>query len=132
MTRDPDPSSPVFLIVDDDPLIVHTLAKAIRPLGKVSFTTAFDQVHITAATLKPQVILLDVDLPRITGLDIARLIRSNPDLDGTRILLMTAHHAPSLLKEGETITGGPVLRKPIDLDQLVAMLKDWVDPSSAA
>jgi len=70
--------------------------------------------------------LIDLDLPEVTGLEIARAIRTNPDLDATRILLMTAHNTDALLKEGEELTGSPVLRKPINLDSLVELMKTWV------
>lgn len=126
MSNETNPTAPTFLIVDDDPLIVHSLAKALRPLGKVSFTNAFDMVHVTAALARPRFILVDIDLPNVTGLDIARAIRNNPDLDATEIILMTAHNAEAVLREAQSLTGMPVLQKPIDLYQLVELIKQRI------
>jgi len=117
---------PVFLIVDDDPLIVHALARTLRPLGKVSFTSEFDRVHVVAAMSKPKVILIDIDLPQVTGLDIAKSIRGNPDLDSTQIVLMTSHRAESVLKAAEELSGNHVVSKPIDFGELTRMVRPWI------
>lgn len=115
MTAQEPTETPKILIVDDDPLMVHALAAALKPLGKVSFTTDFDLVHVTVALARPKVLLLDVDLPGVTGLEIARRIRENPDLDDTQVVLMTAHRCGSVLHEAESLVGDRVMLKPIDL-----------------
>lgn len=116
-------TAPMFLIVDDDPLIVHALSKALRPLGKVAFSTEFDQVHITAAITKPRVLLIDIDLPEVTGLEIVRRIRSNSDLDHSHIFLMTAHRNASVLKQVEMLGTDGLLTKPIDMGALLSRLE---------
>nr|WP_285887451.1 response regulator [Hydrogenophaga intermedia] len=123
MSNNLNVTTPTFLIVDDDPLIVHALARALRPLGKVSFTNAFDRVHVTAALAQPRFILIDIDLPDVTGLDIARTIRANPELKGADLILMTAHSADAVLKEGEALTGIPVFKKPINMERLLDFIK---------
>jgi DNA-binding response OmpR family regulator len=124
-----DPQSaehPTFLIVDDDPLVVHALAKALRPLGKVAFSTEFDKVHVAAALSKPRLMLIDVDLPQVTGLDIVRRLRLNRDLDHMHVLLMTAHRGESILQEARSLTVDGVISKPIDMGALVARVKDLI------
>lgn len=121
-TTTPAPS-PTFLLVDDDPLVVHVLAQALRPLGKVAFSTAFEDVHLIAARSRPRVVLIDVDLPQVTGLEIVRRIRSNPELDGMHICLMTAHSSESVLQEARSLPVAHVLRKPIDTEALVGQMK---------
>lgn len=51
----------VFMLVDDDQVLVHALARALRPLGKVAFSNNFDSVHLTASSAKPLVMLIDID-----------------------------------------------------------------------
>lgn len=123
---------PKIMIVDDDPLVVHSLAQALRPLGKVSFTTDYEMVHVTAALSHPEVLLLDVDLPGVTGLEIARRIRANPDLDGTCVILMTAHDCGAVLNEAKTVSGGRVLLKPIDLSSVAALTEQLISEASTS
>jgi putative two-component system response regulator len=124
MNDQPPPERPTFLIIDDDPLVVHAMAKALRPLGKVAFSTEYDRVHVVAALSRPRVMLIDVDLPQVTGLDIVRRLRLNPDLDSVHVLLMTAHRGKSVLEEARSLTVDEVLTKPIDTASLVASIKE--------
>lgn len=125
--------APMFVVVDDDPLIVRTLARALRPLGKVSFSTDFEQVHISVALNVPRVILVDIDLPQVTGLEIVRRIRSNPELDGTYVFLMTAHRSESVLQEARALNIDGLLEKPIEMEALLKTLQGMVgQPRSSA
>lgn len=137
MTAPNNAGTPNILIVDDDPLVVHALAKVLRPYGQVSFTMDFDMVHVTAALARPKVILLDVDLPGVTGLEITRKIRENPELDGTPVVLMTAHRCGTVLNEAEHLVGDDrVMLKPIDMDSVTHMvshmLSQGLDAAAAA
>lgn len=118
-TPSPEVQGPVFLVVDDDPLIVHALAKALRPLGKVAYSTDFDQVHVMAALTMPRIMLIDIDLPQVTGFEIVRRIRANPDLDGSHVFLMTAHRGEAVLREAANLAIDGLLQKPIDFKSLL-------------
>lgn len=116
-------AGPTFLLVDDDPLVVHALAQALRPLGKVAFSTAFNDVHLVTAQSRPRMVLIDVDLPQVTGLEIVRRIRSNPELDGVLLCLMTAHNSESVLQEARALPVSLVLQKPMDTALLVGQVR---------
>lgn len=113
---------PSFLIVDDDVLIVHALARVLRPLGRATFTMEFDKVHVMAALTRPSLMLIDIDLPQVTGLEIVRRIRSNPDLDQMHIFVMTAHQSESILREARSLSINEVIAKPIDTEALVSRI----------
>ena len=116
-------AGPTFLLVDDDPLVVQALAQALRPLGKVAFSTAFNDVHVVVAQSLPRMVLIDVDLPQVTGLEIVRRIRSNPELDGVLLCLMTAHSSETVLQEARSLPVSLVLQKPIDIPLLVGQMR---------
>ncbi len=122
-SADQSVTSPVFMIVDDDPLIVHALSKALRSLGKVAFSTEFDQVHVMAAITRPRILLIDIDLPEVTGLEIVRRIRSNSELDHSHVFLMTAHRSASVLKQAEGLGIDGLLVKPIDMVALISRME---------
>jgi sigma-B regulation protein RsbU (phosphoserine phosphatase) len=113
----------MFLVVDDDQILVHALARALRPLGKIAFSNNFDSVHISAASARHLVMLIDIDLPLVTGIEIARRIRSNPDLDSTYILMMTSHRSEAVLKQVAGLNVDGLLEKPIDMPALLARLQ---------
>jgi len=122
-SQDQPITSPVFMIVDDDPLMVHALSNALRPLGKVTFSTEFDQVHLMAAITRPRILLIDIDLPEVTGLEIVRRINANSDLDDSHVFLMTAHRSASVLNQVEGLRIDGLLIKPIDMVALISRME---------
>jgi len=118
---------PMFMVVDDDQILVHALARALRPLGKVAFSNDFDSVHISAAIARPRVMLIDVDLPLVTGIEIARRIRSNPDMDSVYILMMSAHRTDAVLNRVAELDVDGLLEKPIDMPALLARVHTFLD-----
>jgi two-component system cell cycle response regulator DivK len=116
-----------FMVVDDDQILVHSLARALRPLGKVAFSNDFDSVHLSAASGRPRVMLIDIDLPLVTGFEIARRIRSNPEMDSVYILLMTSHRSEAVLKQVAGLGVDGLLEKPIDMPALLARVQVLLD-----
>ena len=117
----------MFMVVDDDQILVHALARALRPLGKVAFSNDFDAVHVSAAVARPRVMLIDIDLPLVTGIEIARRIRSNPDMDSVYILMMSSHRNDAVLKRVADLNVDGLLEKPIDMPALLARLNEFLD-----
>lgn len=117
----------MFMVVDDDQILVHALARALRPLGKVAFSNDFDAVHVSAAMARPRVMLIDIDLPLVTGIEIARRIRSNPDMDSVYILMMSSHRNDAVLKRVADLNVDGLLEKPIDMPALLARLNEFLD-----
>lgn len=129
MTLDEETTVPdalTFMVVDDDQILVHSLARALRPLGKVAFSNDFNAVHHTAASARPRLMLIDIDLPLVTGIEIARRIRSNPEMDGVYILMMTSHHSEAVLKQVAGVDVDGLLQKPIDLPALLTRVQAFL------
>lgn len=117
----------MFMVVDDDQILVHALARALRPLGKVAFSKDFDSVHVSAAIARPRVMLIDIDLPLVTGIEVARRIRSDPDMDSVYILMMSSHRTDAMLKQVAQLDVDGFLEKPIDMPALLARVRAFLD-----
>ena len=103
------------LIVDDDRETVATLAEALAEAG-FAVRIAYDGEMALDAIDRAQadVVLADVRMPRLDGVGLLRQLGSREPR--TPVLLMTAWPATV----GEHAPGIPVMRKPIDLDAVVA------------
>lgn len=112
-----------FMVVDDDQVLVHALARALRPLGKVVFSNKFDSVHLSADSVRPRVMLIDIDLPLVTGIEIARRIRSNQEMDSVYILMMTSHRSDAVLNQVTGLDVDGLLEKPIDIPALLTRVQ---------
>ncbi len=110
------------LLVDDDENILHTLGMRLEAQG-AEVRTAADGVEAveTAAAFRPDVILLDLKMPRMGGLAALREIRK---LDfPCQVVVLTAHgttaNAVEAMREGAV----DFLEKPLDPDQLSVLFQ---------
>jgi DNA-binding response OmpR family regulator len=72
---------------------------------------------------RPDLILLDIKIPRLDGFSVARLIRSHPSLNKVPIVAVTGYGTPQ--EHGEVLRAGcnHCLVKPIDFDQLEKLIE---------
>ena len=78
------------LIVDDDADVRDVIADALRLApGEYEVETACDGLDagMKLERFGPQVVILDVNMPGMDGLEMCERIRNRPDLDGTKILV---------------------------------------------
>ena len=67
---------------------------------------------------KPDVILLDVMMPDISGLEVLRYIRREPDLSATPVIILSAKSMPSDIKTGIEAGASLYLTKPVGFQDL--------------
>ncbi|QHU99221.1 response regulator transcription factor [Synechocystis sp. CACIAM 05] len=84
-----------ILIVDDEPYIVILLEEVFELLEEdygVELLTAMDGEKALALAVEhqPQLVILDVMLPKISGLAVCQSIKENPQLANTTVILLTA------------------------------------------
>jgi DNA-binding NarL/FixJ family response regulator len=86
---------PRILLADDHTLVVEALAKLLEPHTEVVGTVADGRALLAAAReLRPDVVLVDIAMPLLNGLDAGREIRR--DLPGCRLVYLTVSHDPDL------------------------------------
>lgn len=110
----PDPRMKV-LIVDDDPVNVAVLASALKGLYDVE--TAADGPTALAAldVHTPDLVLLDVMMPEVDGLEVCRRIRAHPTLGDTPVIFITALDSLDAERAGLEVGAVDYLAKPINL-----------------
>src|SRR5688572_12152484 len=84
-------SAPKVLVVDDDSDIVELLEYNLVKEGYSVQTASNGKRAIeTAKTFIPDLILLDIMMPQLDGIETGRILRQNPDIKHTYILFLTA------------------------------------------
>lgn len=109
------------LVVDDEPVLAEMVSMALRYEGW-NITTAGDgSSAIAAARRQPDVVVLDVMLPDMSGLDVLHKLRSeNP---GLPVLLLTAKDAVEDRIAGLTAGGDDYVTKPFSIEEVVLRLR---------
>jgi DNA-binding response OmpR family regulator len=122
--------APRVLIVDDAPSI-RLLIRTNLELADFDVAEVEDGVacltHLAAADVLPDVITLDVMMPKQGGIATAAAIRSDPRTAGLGIVMVTTQNLPSDIARGERVGVDAYLTKPFDPDELVATVKAVAD-----
>jgi two-component system, OmpR family, response regulator MprA len=113
--------SPRVLVVEDDEAIAQVLQRSLRLEGydvKIAGdgVTALDEAH----AFLPDLIILDLGLPRLDGIEVAKRLRESDDVP---ILVLTARDAVEARVEGLDAGADDYLVKPFERQELLARLR---------
>ena len=120
----PSPPPPAgVLVVDDEPQVVEMLVEFLthHPRGfKIETASDGYEALIKLGSLRPALLILDVMMPKLDGIEVCRHLKSNPETQAIRILGVTGYPAaaPGLLAAG----ADAVLAKPLALDEIESHL----------
>jgi len=114
-----------ILIVDDDANSTHLVKILLERSGpylvlEENDSTKADQ---TAHNFKPDVILLDIVMPKMDGGELATQIESNRELHDIPIIFLTALVTHGEAKSGLHIQGHPMVAKPISIPELIEAIE---------
>lgn len=79
-----------ILLVEDDRFLRKAAEVRLRKAGYTVVTAADgEEALATASTLRPDLVLLDLIMPRMQGFEVLRLLRTRPNMDGVPIVVLT-------------------------------------------
>lgn len=109
------------LVVDDSPPIVEVVREVLKTL-KVRVQVAFSGKEALKKVKKfrPDLMLLDVNLPDIDGFTVCRQIRQDPLVRGTPIIMLTAYYTGAVDRvKGLDLGADDYIVKPFDMEVLL-------------
>ncbi len=126
----PDPELPDLekfkvLIVDDEPVNLQVLVNYLS-LQNYSITQASngqEALNLVANGFKPDLILLDVMMPKMTGYEVCKKLREHFPASELPVLMLTAKNQVSDMVEGFDNGANDYLSKPISKNELIARIK---------
>jgi CheY-like chemotaxis protein len=111
-----------ILICDDEPSLRELIRVSLD--GRYEFANADDGEECLGVALKlrPDVVILDMMMPRRDGLEVLRELRNDPEFAETRVIVLTAQPA----KRQEALQAGAdmVMDKPFTPDQISAAVEE--------
>jgi DNA-binding response OmpR family regulator len=120
----PNARMTTVLIVDDEPAIVQLVhltlqSPRVRVFEASDGTTAIDR----AISLRPDLILLDVDLPDMSGLDVCRRLKREETMAQTKIVMLTAAAQQDDVARGFAAGADQYLTKPFSPVRLLTLVE---------
>jgi len=110
-----------ILIVDDEPNVLRLIGYALEIEG-YEIVTAMDGVEALnkVGTEKPDLVILDIMLPRISGIEVCQQLRSKPETVGMPIIMLSARAQVADKIEGLQAGADEYITKPVDSDEMAA------------
>jgi len=121
--KDLRPAPVRILVVDDNPTITRLIAQAIKtahPDFEVIEAHDGFKSGTIVATLRPDVVILDLRMPGIDGVEVCRMIKSQQLTKSVEVLAMTAYPSDDHVKQVLDMGAKACLNKPLDMDLLLA------------
>lgn len=107
---------PFALIIEDEPEIAALFRFSLERAGYRTEIVLHGQIAVERlSNSQPDIVLLDLRLPVVSGVEILKIIRNDRRLDQTRIIVVSAH---AYMVDGLPIEPDFTLLKPISVEQL--------------
>nr|WP_283754178.1 response regulator [Roseofilum acuticapitatum] len=122
------PSAPKVLTVDDSEIVQKSIQKALKDRG-VEVLVADNAVDALNLIYNESiaVVLLDVSMPGVDGLELCRTIRSIPEFQSLPIVMVTARDSPFDKVQGQLAGATQYLTKPFDAETLQTIVQGFID-----
>jgi DNA-binding response OmpR family regulator len=121
-----------ILIVDDEPNIVVSLEFLMRREGFEPVIAGDGEAALSAmAERTPDLVILDVMLPKLNGFDVCRRIRAEPRWQGVKVVMLTAKGRDTEVAKGLGLGADAYVTKPFSTRDLVAQVRQLVGAGGA-
>lgn len=117
-----------LLAVDDDPAVLDAVSALLAPHG-VRVVTLSDPLRFWSELdrVRPDMILLDVDMPGVTGVELCRVLRNDPRWATVPVLVLTARRDPESIERIFAAGADDHLAKPVIPGELVTRVRNRVE-----
>ena len=117
-----------ILIIDDDPVLSETAGDALEMNGYMVMRAYNGESGIAMAQKeRPDLILLDVTMPDLDGFQVCGLIRINPEIMKTPIIMLTGRDKGEDLETALERRANWYITKPYDINYLLKQIRKLLD-----
>jgi len=115
-----------IMIVDDQPMTLQLLQAFLEDAGYKNFVTTDQSTEAMSLLLekRPDVVLLDLKMPEVSGFDILAQIRAHPDVQHMPVLILTASDDATSKLQALELGATDFLAKPVDSSELALRLRN--------
>lgn len=112
------------LIVDDEPDVVSLIERTLTS-GGFDVIKAYDGIGALdlVVTEKPDLVLLDLMMPMMSGYEVCQQIRSNPQTSGIPVVCLSSAHTPDARAQSLKAGAVELITKPFFPDELLAQIR---------
>ena len=114
------------MIVDDEAINIKLIRKVLREVGFHRFTDIVEPADVLATMRRdpPDLVLLDIMMPEISGLEVLEAIRSTQTLQNIPVIMLTASLDRATKLEALELAANDFLSKPVDRAELIPRIEN--------
>jgi diguanylate cyclase (GGDEF)-like protein len=112
-----------ILIVDDDPGSIRLMGNILSEIAILRFATNGADALRLAREDPPDLMLLDAEMPGMSGFDICRALKADPDLAEVAVMFVTSHNEPAFEVAGFDLGAADFIAKPVSAPLLMARVE---------
>jgi two-component system, chemotaxis family, response regulator Rcp1 len=120
-----------MIIIEDNPADVRLFREALKFAGMDVELNHFRDGITAMAKLRsqeepwnplPDLVFLDLNMPRLSGFEVLEIIRGTPEYDGVRIIVFTSSQSPADAERAVQLRADRFVRKPTELREFFAVV----------
>ena len=120
--------APLVLCADDDPDILALLSLRLERAGyRVEQAVDGEQALALARELLPDLVVLDVMMPRLSGTEVLEALRADEATKGLRVILISARAQEADVQRGLAAGADAYLSKPFQATELTELVRRMLD-----
>jgi diguanylate cyclase (GGDEF)-like protein len=114
-----------ILLVDDDSMVVRILSRILSDFTPLRFATSGRAALKLAHESPPDLVLLDVDMPELSGFEVCKAFKSDPALAQVPIIFITSHESAQLEAKGLALGAADFINKPPHAPLVLARVRTY-------
>lgn len=116
-----------ILVVDDEPTIVRLMEFILARQGHEMLAAVNGEEALQKIKAhEPDLVLLDIMMPRIDGYEVARLVRADPEMAHLPIIMLSAKAQEEDIRKGGEVGVNEYITKPFSPEHLVQVVADYL------
>ncbi len=126
--QQPDLTRSRIMVVDDDPMMLAVLSSLLHPWGIQVFTLNDPQQCLEAlSNTPPDLLVLDIEMPKLNGIELCQQIRSKPCWDDLPIIFLTAHNNADIVNQVFELGAIDYINKPIIGPEFIVRIVNYLE-----
>lgn len=121
-----------ILVIDDDSGVRGVLKILLERAGHVVTTAGSGEEGLQTLGAAPvDLVLVDIEMPKMNGFDVCSLIRTDPARRGIRVVLMTGRPITGVPEQASAVGALDLIHKPFQRDALLKKIADYLATNAA-
>ncbi len=122
------PSVAKLLVVDDDPAILKLIEQLLKPWGfRIQLLSDPEHFWETLEQFMPDLVILDLEMPQISGLVLCQVLRNASDWSEVPVLFLSAYTGAEMIQQVFAAGADDYIRKPVVAPELVTRVLSWLE-----